>query len=380
MPSLRYPQAPTADQVDDFHGTPIADPYRPLEDSDAPESRAWIAAQNELTQRVLGEVPQRREIRERLGELWDFPRAGAPWRRGSRWFQLRNTGLQNQDVLFVSDAPGAEGSVLLDPNTLSEDGTTALASVATSESGELIAYATSDAGSDWRTWGVRRVASGEDLPDRITWSKFASAAWTNDDAGFFYGRYPEPPADAAYDAPNLNMELRYHRLGTDPGEDPVVFAVPDQPEWGFEPEVTDGGRLLTIIVWRGTDPDNRVYVADLSDGVEGLEVRALLDKADASYMPIAAIDGTLYLHTDLDAPMGRVVAIDVDDPGALREIVPEASDTLESAKIVDGRLALAYLHDAHSRLAYTEIPGWGGSARSASVCADRGTVVFADAT
>ena len=144
-------------------------------------------------------------------QLWDFPRAGSPWRRGARWFQMRNSGLQDQDVLWTADAPEGEGRVLLDPNLLSEDGTTALASIATSESGELIAYATSDAGSDWRRWGVRRVESGEDLPDRIEWSKFSSAAWTHDDAGFFYGRYPQPPAGAAYDAPNLNMELRYHR-------------------------------------------------------------------------------------------------------------------------------------------------------------------------
>lgn len=355
MPSLEYPPAPTADQVDDFHGTPIADPYRPLEDSDAPESRAWIEAQNRLTERVLAEVPQRRAIRERLGELWDYPRAGAPWRRGERWFQLRNTGLQDQDVLWAADGSDAEGRVLFDPNGLSDDGTTALSSVATSESGELIACATSDAGSDWRTWGVRRVDTGEDLPDRIGWSKFSSAAWTHDDAGFFYGRYPEPPADAAYDAPNRDMELRYHRLGTDPSADRLVFSVPDQPEWGFEPKVTDDGRLLVVIVWRGTDPDNRVYVADLTDGVDAATVRPLLDEADASYLPIAAVDGTLYLHTDLDAPLGRIVAI--DDPGTLREIVPQGSDALELVELVGNRLACAYLHDAHHRLALFELDG-----------------------
>ena len=136
--------------------------------------------------------------------------------------------------------------------------------MAVAESGELVACATSDAGSDWRTWRVRRVATGEDLPDRIAWSKFSSAAWTHDDAGFFYGRYPEPPADAAYDAPNRDMELRYHRLGTDAAEDRLVFSTPHEPEWGFEPEVSDDGRLLVLTVWRGTDPENRIYVADLA--------------------------------------------------------------------------------------------------------------------
>jgi prolyl oligopeptidase len=162
MPRLDYPQPPTADQVDDYHGTAIADPYRPLEDSDAPESRAWIAAQNALTERILGEVPGRREIRKRLGQLWDFPRAGAPWRRGDHWFQLRNTGLQDQDVLWVAEGPEAEGRVLLDANLLSEDGTTALSTMAVSEDGELVAYATSDAGSDWRSLAFLELTVGQE--------------------------------------------------------------------------------------------------------------------------------------------------------------------------------------------------------------------------
>jgi prolyl oligopeptidase len=357
MPRLDYPTAPTADQTDDYHGTSIADPYRPLEDSDGPDSRAWIAAQNALTERVLGEVPGRREIRDRLGQLWDFPRAGAPWRRGDRWFQLRNTGLQDQDVLWVADGPEAEGRILLDPNPLSEDGTTALSALAVSEDGELVAYATSHAGSDWRSWHVRRTQSGEDLPDRLTWSKFASAAWTHDGAGFFYGRYPEPAAEAAYDAPNLDMELCYHRLGDDPRTDRIVFATPEHPDWGFEPKVTDDGRLLVLNVWRGTDPENRVYVADLSGGVDEAEVRPLLDEADASYLPIGAIAGTLYLNTDRDAPLGRVIAIEVADPMSVREIIPEGDDALEMVHLVGGRLACVRLHDAHHRLTIHELDG-----------------------
>ena len=357
MARIDYPPAPTSDQVDDYHGTAIADPYRPLEDSDAPASRTWINAQNALTERHLAAVPSRQAIRERLAALWDFPRAGAPWRRGERWFGLRNTGLQDQDVLWLADTAEGEGVPLLDPNALSDDGTTALTAIEPSESGEYIAYATSDAGSDWRTWGVRRVDTGEDLPDRIGWSKFSSAAWTDDDAGIFYGRYPEPPADAAYDAPNRGMELCYHRLGTEPEDDPVIFSAPDRPEWGFDPHVFDEGRLLVLVVWRGSDPDNRLYTADLSGGVESLHVDRLLDEADASYDPVAAIDGTLYLHTDLDAPLGRVVALDVAGGAELREIVPESTDALEDVRLVGDRLACLYLHDAHHRLAIFELDG-----------------------
>jgi prolyl oligopeptidase len=357
MPTLDYPIAPTTDQVDDYHGERIADPHRPLEDADAPETRAWIDAENALTDAVLGEVPARREIRARLAELWDYPRGGAPWRRGDRWFQLRNGGLQDQDVLWSASAPDAPGTPLLDPNELSSDGTTTLSATAVSESGELVAYAISDAGSDWRTWAVRRSATGEDLPDRLPWSKFANSTWTHDDAGFFYGRYPEPPADAAYDAPNRDMELRYHRLGADPADNPIVFATPDEPEWGYEPEVTDDGRLLVVTVWRGTDPENRVYVADLADGAERAQVRPVLDAADARYDLIGGVDGRLYLLTDKDAPRGRVVTVDVANPAELREVIPEGPDALESVRLVGGRLAAVSLHDAHHRLAIFEIDG-----------------------
>ena len=356
-----YPTAPIGDQVDDFHGTTVADPYRPLEDTDAPASRAWIAAQNAITQRLLDSVPGRAAIRARLAEVWNHPRVGAPWHRGDQWFQLRNTGLQDQDVLWRSWAADAEGDVLFDPNRLSDEGTTALASVAVSESGELIALALSHAGSDWRRWRVRRLENGEDLPDRIDWSKFSSAAWTHDDAGFFYGRYPEPPPDAAYDAPNRNMELRYHRLGTETSTDRLVFARPDQPELGFEPELSEDGRHLVLSIWRGTDPETRIHVADLAGGVDAAVVQPVLDAADASYEHIATIDGTLYVRTERNAPMGRLLAIDIEHPDQVREVIPEGLDALERVVLAGGRFVAAYLHDAHSRLAIFELDGRPGA-------------------
>jgi prolyl oligopeptidase len=357
MTRLAYPPPPTSDQVDEYHGIPIRDPYRPLEDADAPASRAWITAQNVLTEDVLEAVPARPEIRRRLTELWSVPRAGAPWRRGNRWFQLRNTGLQDQDVLWTSATPAGEWSVLLDPNTLDRAGTTALAAIAVSDSGELVATALSHAGSDWRRWRVRRSGTGEELPDRIDWSKFSSAAWTHDDAGFFYGRYAEPPADETYDAPNRDMELRFHRLGTDATGDPIVFVTPDEPEWGFEPEVSEDGQLLVVSIWRGTDPENRVYVADLAAGPEQATVRPLLDRADAGYWPIATLGRTMYLRTDLDAPLGRIIAIDVDDPGSIRTVIAEGRDAIEDARLVGDRLVVETLHDAHHQLAIHELDG-----------------------
>ncbi|HEX5829238.1 MAG TPA: prolyl oligopeptidase family serine peptidase [Candidatus Limnocylindrales bacterium] len=368
---LSYPAPPTADQVDDFHGTPVADPYRPLEDAGDPAVRDWIAAQNALSGGILASIPSRDAIAGRLAALWNVPRAGAPWRKGGRWFQLRNTGLQNQDVLWTADGPDEPGRVLLDPNGLNAQGTTTLNAIAVSESGRFLAVATADAGSDWQTWRVRRTDTGEDLPDRIPWSKFSDAAWTHDDAGFVYGRYPTPPADAAYDAPNRDMELRYHRLGTDPADDPLVFATPDEPEWGFNPEISADGSLLVITVWRGTDPENRVYVADIRDGIEGAVVRPLLERADAHYEPVGAIGRIIYLLTDLDAPRRRLVAVDagaaLEDAGtadpaerrepALREVIPQGPDTLEGVDLVGNRLAAITLHHAYNRLSLFELDG-----------------------
>ncbi|MFL5673941.1 MAG: prolyl oligopeptidase family serine peptidase, partial [Chloroflexota bacterium] len=352
-----YPTPPSTDQVDDYHGTVIADPYRPLEDTDSPETRAWIAAENELTQTTLARHPERDAIRARLSELWDHPRAGAPWRRGERWFQRRNTGLQDQDVLWTGDAPDAITRILFDPNDLGGEGTTALDSISVSDDGEVVALALSEAGSDWRTWRVVRVDTGETLPDRVEWSKFSSTAWTHDSAGFFYCRYPEPPADATLDARNVGMELRYHRLATDTADDPLIFSVPAEPEWGFEPAVSEDGALLVVTIWRGTDPESRIHVAELAEGVEAAVVRPVLDDADARYDHVATIDRTLYLLTDRGAPLGRVVAVDIDAPTEIHDVIPETDEALEDVRLVGGRLAAAYLHDAQSRLALFELDG-----------------------
>ena len=194
---LRYPAPPTSDQVDDFHGTLVHDPYRPLEDSDAPGDPGMDPG----TERAHRGRPRPASGAGRdpgpPDGAWDYPRAGAPWRRGNRWFQLRNTGLQDQDVLWTAPAPDAEGKVLFDPNELSAEGTTSLSDVAVFDEGEDVALALSHAGSDWRRWRVRSADTGEELPDRVDWSKFASAAWTKDGAGFFYGCYPEPAAGPA---------------------------------------------------------------------------------------------------------------------------------------------------------------------------------------
>src|SRR5207244_983496 len=230
---LRYPPTPTVDRLDAYHGTRVADPYRWLEDPDAPATRDWIAAQNALTESFLAQIPAREPIRRRLTDLWDYPKASAPYKRGGRYFDLRNSGLQNQSVLFVRGSLSEAPRLLLDPNTLSVDGTVALTAWSASWDGRWLAYATSAAGSDWLTWRVREVETGEDLPDRLEWAKFSGAAWVHDGTGFFYGRYDAPAPGEAYTAANYHHKLFFHRLGTRQDEDVLVYARPDHKEWGF---------------------------------------------------------------------------------------------------------------------------------------------------
>lgn len=337
------------DVVDDYHGTQVADPYRWLEDQDGLEVAAWVATQNTATRAVLDAIPAREPIRARLQELWNFARVDAPERAGSRWFWSKNNGLQNQSVLYTADAPDGEGRVLLDPNTLSTDGTIALAGVAVDEQGKHLAYATSSSGSDWREWHVLDIASGNVLPDTLRWSKFAGAAWTHDGRGFFYQRYPAPKEGETFQQQNLNPQYCYHAIGTDQDADKVVYERPDQPDWGFQGEVTEDGKFLLIGISKGTDRRNRVAYADLA---AGFSVQPLLMEFDANYDFIGSDGDTFYFRTDASAPNGKIVAIDrkAPDRASWRTLVAEQKEALVSARRVGKHFVATYLVDAASRI------------------------------
>lgn len=346
MVRLRYPPASAAPVVDDYHGTPVADPYRWLEDADAPETRAWIEAENKVTFAFLEGIERREQIRRRLAELWDYEKRWAPWRRGARYFQLRNSGLQNQDVLWVMDSPRGAGRVLLDPNALSEDGTVALVSWSVSKDGRWLAYATSAKGSDWLTWRVRDVDSGEDLTDVLEWSKFSTAEWLPDGSGFFYTRYDAPQAGREYSGENYFHKVFEHRLGNPQARDRLVYDRPDEKEWIFGPEVSEDGRYLVLHVYQGTDTRNRVFYKDLrTDG----PVVELIRDLEAAYQFVGNDGAVFYLRTDHAAPRGQLVGIDTEasDRGSWEALIPEAKDTLELATMVHDEFIGLYLHDAY---------------------------------
>jgi prolyl oligopeptidase len=354
MPPFPYPPTRKSDQVDDYHGALVADPYRWLEDTDSPETRLWIEAQNRLTFGYLENLPEREAIRKRLSELWDYARCSAPYPKGGRFFQLRNSGLQNQDVLYILDIsdeqPQMEGGrILLDPNTLSSDGTVALAAWEVSPDGRWLAYSTSSSGSDWQTWHVRSVDSGQDLPETIEWSKFSGAAWLDDSSGFFYSRYDEPQPDQEFLNANYFQKLFFHCLDTPQSSDRLVYERPDQKEWGFGAEVSQDGRYLVLSVWVGTDPRNLLFYQDLQSGGEVVE---LISDLEASYVFVGNDGPDFYLKTDLDAPRARLVALDVTNPDKAqwRDLILQQEWTLEQVKLVDGQFVCLATQDAHQLL------------------------------
>jgi len=346
---LAYPVAHQGDQVDDYHGVKVADPYRWLEDDNSAETKAWVEAENKVTFSYLDTIPERAAIKDRLTQLWNYERFGVPFHQGGRYFFTRNSGLQNQRVLYVAEKLDATPRELLDPNTLSTDGTVALSGYSPSEDGKYLAYGLSKAGSDWEEYHVRDVATGQDRDDLVEWVKFSGASWKKDGSGFYYSRYDAPKSGDEKKGLNEFQKLYFHRLGTKQSEDALVYERHDHADWGFNGNVTDDGHYLIIHVSQGTDTRNRVFFKDLTD--EKSPVVELLNDFDANYDFIDNLGPVFYFKTDLDASRGRVIAIDTGHPQRNRwvEVIPqEKVDALEGVSVVHDQFICTYLHDAHS--------------------------------
>jgi prolyl oligopeptidase len=358
---LRYPVARKVEQLDNYFGTPVGDPYRWMEDVDSAELKTWVDAENELTQRYLEQIPLRPTMQKRLMELINFERYTAPSRRGTRYFYSHNSGLQNQNVLYWQDGLDGEPKVLLDPNTFSTDGTVAISGISITDDGSLAAYSIADAGSDWVKWHVRDVTTGEDLPDVVEWAKFSGASWLKNGSGFFYARYDAPAADAseaeALKTANYFHKVYFHKLGTPQREDKLIFDRPDDGELNLGAQVTDDGRYLVLHQSKGTSPNNELSVKDLL--LSDAPIMRLIDTADATYAPINN-DGTLFwLLTTLDAPNGKVISIDLDNPERehWKTVIPESKNKLSDISIIDDTFIVNYLADAQSLVELRSIDG-----------------------
>ena len=354
---FEYPKARKGDVVDVHHGIQVPDPYRWLEDPDSPETREWIEAQNTLTFGYLEQIPKRKQIIDRMTELWDYDKYDVPRKYGDRYFYEKKGGLQNQYVLYTMESLGAEPKVLLDPNTLSEDGTVAMTDWVVTNDGRLLAYGLSTAGSDWQEWYVRDVETGQDLPDHIEWVKFSIASWTADGAGFYYCRYDEPDKTATYQEANYYNKLYYHRLGTTQDKDVLVYHRPDEKEWGFSGIATDDGRYLVIQVWRSTEEKNLVFYKDLTR--DNADIVELISDFEAEYSYLDNDGPVFWFKTNLGAPHGRVIGIDIRTPdrSAWIEIIPETAETIDEVHVVGNTFTVSYLKDAHTQVKMFDIKG-----------------------
>eukprot|EP00897_Mesotaenium_endlicherianum_P010788 jgi/Mesen1/9738/ME000695S09056 len=405
---LTYPPARRDESVvEDYHGTPVADPYRWLEDPDAEETQKFVASQNELTGAVLASCETREKFREKMTELYNYPKYGCPFKYGGRVFYFYNSGLQAQSVLYMQ--------VLLDPNALSADGTVALSAYAFSESGALLAYGLSASGSDWQSIRVMRVEAGggRQLDDELAWVKFSSIAWTHDERGFFYNRYPglglgttstASSAMATLTDINLHQQLCYHVLGTPQSDDVLCWQDPENPQWMFGAEVSDDGQYLVVSISAGCDPVNRLYYVRLdelpggiagdawrrrpqeqtqqdaasataADGEEAappspspplLPLVKLVDNFEAQYSYVTNEGTSFTFHTNKDAPLYKLTRVDLREPATWTDVVPEAETgaVLEWVRCVNRNLLLTcYLHDVKHQL---QLPLDIGSVRASS--------------
>ncbi len=360
--TLTYPPAPKGDVVDDYFGTRVADPYRWMEDLNSPEVARWIESENAVTFKYLDALSDRDALKRRITELWNYPKVGLPHYEGRRWFYTRNSGLQRQSVVFSRETLSGPETVAIDPNQLSPDGSLALSNWEPSPDGQHLAYGQSEGGSDWSTYYVRDLGSGRKLADVVRWVKFSGVSWTADGKGFFYGRYPEPPAGKALEAALSNKKIYYHRLGTAQDADRLIYERPDEPQLFIDAYVDETRRYLWIVTNKGTSNKNELFVKDLGEPLQpnmDAPVRPLYPNHTAEYDPLGVVNGTLYLRTDLNAPNKKIVVVPIDSPASAnwKTIVPESKNVIESAALVAGKIATNALVDVASEVKFFALDG-----------------------
>lgn len=350
-----YPKPHKADQVDDYHGTKVSDPYRWMEEYSA-DTEAWIEAENKLTNSYLSTIPQRAKIRERLTEIWNYERYSAPSKIGNYYIYSKNDGLQNQSVLYIAKSVDDPGRIFFDPNKLSADGTAALGGSSFTDDGKLWAYGVAIAGSDRTEWKVMNVETGEHLTDTLRPNRQGGVSWLKDNSGFFYSRYPDVEKGSELKGNTYFQKLYFHKLGTPQSDDQVVYERPDNKEYFVGGGVSEDGKWLIISVGKGTERMNMVYFKDLTK--KDSTIQPLITDLKNSYGFIGNDGSVFYFRTDKDAQRSRIVSVDVSDPTPKwKEVVPEATETLNNVQFVNNQFVLNYLKDAYTRIRIFETNG-----------------------
>ncbi len=352
---LVYPVTEKDDLVETIHGVAVADPYRHLE-ANTPETEEWVKEQQDFGQAYLAKILNKQAVVERITELWNYEKVSAPFENGDNQFYYRNDGLQAQSVLYVKGLDGVEKPVL-DPNKLSADGTVALSGVAVSNDGKILAYGVSNSGSDWQQWQFVDIATGKKLGDELKWIKFSSAVWDKENQGVFYARYDAPAGGDVLADVNFNQKVYYHKLGTDQHQDLLIYERPQNKDWGFGIDVSEKGEYLLLSISQGTDKRNRFFYKSLFEPKS--QVVELILKLEAEYEFLGNDGSVFYFKTDLEAPNGKVIAIDTrnSDKSQWQTIIPESKDPINNVAIINDHLVVSYLHDVLGQLSIYSMGG-----------------------
>ena len=352
-----YPRSKTVDVFDTYHGQVVSDPYRWLEDLDSEETQSWVKTQNQFTDQYLTTLPEIEAIKTILDKALDQATHSVPFREQSKYFYYYNSGDWQQSKLYYKENNQGREKLVLDPNQFSEDGTVALSGVSVSSDAKLLAYAISDGGSDWKTWKIRNLETGLDLEDKILWSKFSGAEWLKDNSGFYYSAYSEPQAGAELQDVNTNQKLYLHKIGEKQSSDLLIYARPDEPDWGWGPTVSEDGNYLILHVSQGTDERNRIFYQNLNDSNDSFV--ELIPELKAQFRFVGNKGSVFWFFTDLNAPMGRLIAIDISNPEEenWEEIIPERNHALREVHLTSGYFLCHYLKDISSEVVLYQTTG-----------------------
>lgn len=340
---LTYPKTEKADTVDVYFGTEVADPYRWLENDTSAATAAWVEAENKVTNEYLAQIPFRKQLLERLTNLANYEKIGAPFKKHGKYYFYKNDGLQNQSVLYVQDSLEGEPRVFLDPNKLSDDGTVALTGLSFSHDGKYAAYTISRSGSDWTEIYVLDTATGQLLDDHIEWAKFTGAAWQGD--GFYYSAYDAPVKGKEFSNVNENHKVYYHKIGTPQTEDKLIYQNPAYPKRFYYTGTSEDERIL-FVYESGAGRGNNLFIKDLKKA--NAPFIQLTTDFDYQYSPIEVIDNNVYIFTNYGAPKNRIMVADINNPKLenWKELIPEMESVLSSAEVIGGKLFLTYDKDA----------------------------------
>lgn len=343
---LQYPVAKKVDTVDVYHGVEVADPYRWLEDDNSEETKAWVEAENEVTNAYLAEIPFRQKIKDRLTQIWDYPKYGLPFKKGDYWYFYKNDGLQQQYVIYqMTSLDDEDPVVFLDPNTFSEDGTIALSGLSFSQDGKLCAYSISKGGSDWKEVFVMDVESKEKLDDHLKWIKFSGMSWYKD--GFYYSRYDAPKEGEELKGVNENNKVYYHKAGTSQDKDELIYQDPEHPKYGWYMGTTEDEEFLILSGSNPSAKGNALYFKRTSDKTG--EFIAIQDNFDHDTWILDNDGDELFIMTNKDAPRSRVYKMNANNTSEIKEVIPQTTDVLRNVEMVGGQLLVSYMHDASSK-------------------------------